>query len=327
MADVAFLSQVPASTLSRLWKEVDWLDRVSGATLQQLICALPGLARYVERRSHVAHLESVLRECTESGLVVRPDRLASVFTDGRSVHYMATALRAAASMMRSDPLEAAAHLARCWGSQQSIALDALILPAPQGVLVEPDLLIGRARELVDVMERGKNSLHTTVGYGVLVHKVTRQTGAVPVDIPPSTPDRSSAFAYRSGVIGTLLSTGDPAAAASYHRQLERNPLLRRNELWSLATFGGDISQMPDFGVRIRGGLPRTVADVLADIADLNEGYLHYLVTTAIPVVLDYDPSFGAAKSALRQALQQRLERGIDDEQVRHASAALMKSMQ
>src|SRR5262249_53996112 len=124
-----------------------------------------------------------------------------------------------------------------------------------------------------------------------------------------------------------LSTGDPAAAASYRRQLEHNPLLRRNELWSLATFGGDISQTPDFSVRIKGGLSRTVTDVLADIADLNEGYLHYLVTTAIPVVLDYDSNFGTAKDALRQALRQRLDRGIDDEQVRQATAALMKSTQ
>lgn len=52
MADVVFLANVPKSTLSRLWHDQRWLDAVSGATLQRLISAMPGLAAYVEFRSH-----------------------------------------------------------------------------------------------------------------------------------------------------------------------------------------------------------------------------------------------------------------------------------
>lgn len=115
---------------------------------------------------------------------------------------------------------------------------------------------------------------------------------------------------------SAITAGSRRAAAPLRPMLE-----------FLATFGGDIAQTPDFSVHIKRGLPRTAAEVTSDIVNRNEGYLYYLVSTAIPVVLDYDSSFGAAKDALREALRRRPELGIDDERVRNATTALMKSMQ
>ncbi|RJO77679.1 hypothetical protein D5S18_08070 [Nocardia panacis] len=327
MADVAVLAHVPASTLSRLWQDASWLDRVSGATLQQLIAAVPKVAGYVRMRSHAAHLGSVLRVCDESGLELRHDRLGEVVGEGGAVHCLATALAAAAGIMRMDRHCATSHLARCWGVRQSEALDMVMAAPPDGVLAEPIRLIEQASQLIDIIDTGANSLHTTVGHGILVHKMTKLTGTVPREVLPAAAERASAFAYRSSVVGLLMATNDFDVAVAYQRRLMANPLLRRNELWSLATFCGDIPQSSDFALAAGRGMRRTAAEVTTDVLDLNEAYLQYLVSAAIPVVLEYDSSFGSARDTLVHALGERLERGIVDKQLRAACASLLKSVQ
>ncbi|MFR9751388.1 hypothetical protein ACL02S_10160 [Nocardia sp. 004] len=326
MADVAFLAQVPSSTLSRLWQEESWLDGVSGVTLQRLITAVPGLARYVEGRSNAARLASALRRCAESGLTVRRDRLEMLVAQGQCVQYLATALEAAAGVMRGNERDAVSNLARCWGAKQSAALDAIVIPAAS-VLADPGEVVDKALQLIDAVDTGTNCLHTTVGYGILVHKLTRLTGAVPAEISPDTAERCSAFAYRSGAIGVLLQTNDLDTAVAYHRELKANPLLRRNELWSLASFSADIPQTPQLALAGATGLSRTAMDVIGDVADRNDAYLHYLVTTAIPLLLSYDPSFGASKDILRQVVGNRLAHGVADERARAATTALARSIQ
>ncbi|WP_110293867.1 hypothetical protein [Nocardia tenerifensis] len=322
MADLACVAHVPSSTLARLWLDPMWLDGVTGATLQKLLPAVPGLARYLEDRSHSARLEAALHQCVESGLDIQTGRLGPLI-ESRSIQYVATALEAAAATMRLDARGTVSSLARCWGGSQSLALDAVIDPAC-GLISEPNLLIEKAVQLTDLIDTSANSLHTTVGYGILVHKVTKLTGSVPTDSPPAT--RCSAFAYRSGVIGMLLRTGDPDAARAYRRELETHPLLQRNELWSLATFSADIPQTRQFNVDSRTGLAHTAADVIGDLSELNEAYLHYLVTSAIPVLLHYDSTFGSRRAVLVNTLGARLERGIEDARTRSVSVGFMKSI-
>ncbi len=324
MSDVGVMSKVPAATLSRLWQDERWLDAVSGATLQRLITAIPSLLRYVNGRSHAARLESVLGECADSGLEVHLDRLESLIACGQSVQNLVTVLDAAAAVMRLDSRNAIAGLARCWGSGQSIALDAIVGPI-SGVLGGRDLLVDKALQLIGIVDTGCNSLRTTVGYGILVHKAAKLTGTVPVELSASAAERSSAFAYRSSVIGMLLRTNDPETALAYHRELENRPLLCRNELWSLATFSGDEPQTPQFAITAKQ-LKRTAADMIRDLSLLNDAYLYYLVTTAIPATLNYDSSFGSLRAELLTAVQQRLDLGIDDARVRSATVALMKSI-
>ncbi|WP_306356162.1 MULTISPECIES: hypothetical protein [unclassified Nocardia] len=321
---MGFLARVPGSTLSRLWQDESWLDGVSGATLQRLITAIPSLLAYVDGRSHAARIDSVLTECADSGLEVRFDRLETLIARGQPVQHLVTALEATASVMRLDSRTAIASLARCWGSGQSIALDAVIAP-DHGVLAAPDLLVDKALQLIGVVDTGCNSLRTTVGYGILVHKATKLTGAVPAEVSNTAADRSAAFAYRSSVIGMLLHSDDPDAAFAYQRQLDARPLLRRNELWSLATFCGDEPQTPEFALTAKQ-LNRTAAEMIRDLSALNDAYLHYLVTTAIPAVLDYDPTFGSLQAELRTAVEQRLEHGVADARVRAATVALRKSI-
>ncbi|GAB4590045.1 hypothetical protein [Nocardia sp. IFM 10818] len=324
MTDVAFLSTVSTSTLSRLWQDEQWLDAVSGATLQRLITAVPGLAGYVERRSHSARVEAALRRCAESGLEVRHDRLADLIRTGQPVQYVATVLEAAAGVMRLDARATVASLARCWGSRQSHALDAVFALSPEGLVARPEELADKALQLVDRVETG-NALRPTVGYGILVHKLTRLTGQMPAAAAAAA-DRSSAFAHRSGVIGVLIGGGDVDAAIAYQRELVGNPLLRRNELWSLASFGGDIALTPEIGGATRARLHRTAAEVIGDIVALPEAYLHYLAATAIPVLLDYDSTFGSAAPELQRAVTARLDNGVQDPRTRSALADLIKRM-
>lgn len=324
MADVAFLSQVPTSTLSRLWSDESWLDGITGVTLQRLISALPNLTQYIESRSQAIRLEYALHCCTDSGLAVRQDRIALLLKQGQSAQYLATALEAEAGVMRGDSKAAVASLARCWGAKQSAALDMIVTPA-SGVIVHPEAVVEKALRLMGGVNTSANCLHTTVGYGILVHKLTKLTGRVPADISPTT-ERSSAFSYRSGVIGILLRTDDLDAAIAYHRELESSPLLQRNEVWSLGTFAGDIPQTPQLTLSGKPWLSLTAANVIADIANLGDAYLYYLATTAVPVLLSYDPIFGSAKAELAHAINQRMETGIRNEHARKASIALISSL-
>lgn len=239
------------------------------------------------------------------------------------MRHLATVLEAAAALMRSEVRETVAGLSRCWGLPQSVALDAVFSQSPGSLLTRPDLLIDKAFELIEGVDND-NAMRPTIGIGILVHKLTRLTGAVP-GIEFGSADRYSAFAYRSGVIGILLGPGDVDAAVGYHRQMQGDPLLRRNELWSLVTFGGDSALTPEIGGATRMVLRRTATEVIGDIATLPDPYLYYLVTTAIPVLLDYDPSFGSSIADLRRAIAQRLDHGIEDARARSASLHLMNT--
>jgi hypothetical protein len=46
MSDVAFLAGLQESTVSRLWDSLDWLDRITGKSLQALIGTVPGVVEY-----------------------------------------------------------------------------------------------------------------------------------------------------------------------------------------------------------------------------------------------------------------------------------------
>lgn len=325
MADVGYLSQLSTSTLSRLWPDPVWLDVVSGASLQRLITAVPGLLAYVQARSHSARLESALRRCAESGLDVRTERLIALVRAGQSPQWLATVLEAAAAVVRMDARESTAALARCWGAAPSHALDAVFSLDPHGLVADPNTLADKAIELIGTLDTHANAVSETVGYGILVHKLTRLTGQVPAAATAKTADRCAAFAHRSGVIGVLLQGGDVDASVAYARELATTPLLARNELWSLGTFCGDLDLGPEIGPH-RTPLRRTATEVITDVLNLNDAYLHYLLTAALPVLLAYDSSFGGRHAQLRDAVRRRLDLGSSDPRVTAAAQDLLEAM-
>ncbi|WP_405163083.1 hypothetical protein OG203_43635 [Nocardia sp. NBC_01499] len=298
---------MPKSTLSRLWRDETWLDRAMGPTLQQLIAVLPGLGEYVMARSYASRLSDVLRACDEVGLIVLPDRVRTL-TESCPIQYVTNALAAAVAIMQLDTAGAFSQLARRWGDQQDIAIDALFARSPNGLLDNPGPLTAQSSRIVELSDTRDNSMYSTVGHGILVHKLTKLNEMAAVEISSGCRDRRSAFTYRSAVIGRLLRAEDIAAADAYRAHVRDNDLLLRTELWSLASYSADVPLTPDFSLpptTLRG----TAEEVLRDILIRNNTYLHYLVTSAIPVLLRYDASFGGKRLELVSAITDRIERG------------------
>lgn len=119
MSDVAFVSGLDESTVSRLWDDPRWLDRVSGRSLQSLAASVPGVAEYFASHSVLARRNSLVKELQAEGLVVnRPALLLSAGTEVPH-QYLINALEAALSIMRGDERRACSYLARFWGLQQN----------------------------------------------------------------------------------------------------------------------------------------------------------------------------------------------------------------
>jgi hypothetical protein len=125
MSDVAFVSGLDESTVSRLWDDPRWLDRVSGRSLQSLAASVPGVAEYFASHSVLARRNSLVKQLEAEGLAVnRPALLLSAGTDVPH-QYLINALEAALSIMRGDERRACSYLARFWGLQQNRALESL----------------------------------------------------------------------------------------------------------------------------------------------------------------------------------------------------------
>src|SRR5262249_34697272 len=100
MSDVAFVSGLDESTVSRLWDDPSWLNRVSGKSLQSLAASVPGVAEYFASHSVLARRNSLVRQLEDEGLVVnRPALLLSAAGDVPH-QYLINALEAALSVMR-----------------------------------------------------------------------------------------------------------------------------------------------------------------------------------------------------------------------------------
>lgn len=324
-ADVVVLSGIAPGTISRLWHDRQWLDHISGAVLQRLIAAVPNLTQYVVARSNASRLGKAVQSCQDLGLELASEPMALCTSDVRSVPEVATVLNCAEAVMRMDWRRATAILTRCWGSIHDASLDAIFSPPPQGLFRNATVLLDASDRLLNCIDTRSNSLNATVGHGILVHKLTKWAGQVPASL--CGPGRSSAFDYRSSIIGTLLKTDDVEVSVTYHRRVDTTPLLRRNELWSMVSYCADIRPAADFSLSPGRILEKTAAEVINDITHRGDAYLHYLCNTAIPVLFHYDRSFGRAIEQLRHTLGGRLDRGIADKRARSAATALLASLQ
>ncbi|MDI9894018.1 LacI family DNA-binding transcriptional regulator [Rhodococcus sp. IEGM 1381] len=323
MADVVLLSGVSTSTVSRLWSDHFWLDRVAGATLQNLVAVIPDLAEYVTRRSRARVIEAALLQCADVGLEVSISELDALMRRPDSGRHVAAVLSAATSVMRQDRRSANAWLTRSWGSAPDVALDALFSSGPSSLLINQNCFLSQATRMVETgTNTSDNSLYSTVGSGILVHKLAKVHGASPITVTDA-PQRSSAFLYRSSRIGTILANADVDVARRYAADVRASPLLQRNEIWSLASYSADLAQSTDFSLPPTTTLIDTVEIILHDLEDRNEAYVHYLVTTAIVAVLAHDNGFGTSKSRLADTLRHRIDDGIHDSGVRSACDALL----
>lgn len=81
MSDVAFLAALNESTLSRLWDDPCWLDRISGKSLQALLSSIPRVGEYAlsytlrDRRARLA------KSLTDHGVTVDRDAFRALIID------------------------------------------------------------------------------------------------------------------------------------------------------------------------------------------------------------------------------------------------------
>jgi len=315
VSDLALLAGCDDSTISRLWDDPRWLDRVKGRTLQALVAAVPGVADYVANHPQDERQARLVRELAAEGLMVDLDAIETLRSDIPRP-YVTLALDAGLHITRGDQRQATAMLPRIWGRLQDGALEALFRPCG-GLLTNPAQLHAAAADLTPRLTRSAYSLHAILAQSQLAHHVARSTGQTPDLGVSGDLGRQGAVALRSSTMGALACDDDSAAAERYRRHVEQNPVARFVEEWAFPNWTRDCRPAVDMVLPRSLLLRRTAAEILREIDCYGAGYLYYLVTTYLPLALRRDATFGLRVADLRAALIARRET-VTDPTIRRA---------
>jgi hypothetical protein len=308
-SDVALIAELDESTVSRLWTDPRWLDRVTGASLQRMIASVPGVAEYVTGHALASRLSRLITELDKAGIQVNAERISTSQTEGVSPPHMANALQAALHTLQGDPAKAAAHLARLWGKDQDQALTRLYRPGEDGgVLVNPERLIEASASLVPRLRRPGYSFNAILAESAIVHHAH---ATPPANSHGKVNDRQQALSLRSTVMGVLITGNDFEAAQRYERQVADMPVLATIEDWSFPTYTRDARPDPGFTLSRSLLLRNTATEVIREIHEYPDAYVHYLLSVYVPLALSRDPTFGLALRRLQTAIRDRLGRGGD----------------
>ena len=308
MSDVAFVSGLDESTVSRLWDDPSWLDRVSGKSLQSLAASVPGVAEYFASHSVLARRNSLVTQLEAEGLMVnRPALLLSAAAEVPH-QYLINALEAALGIMRGDDRRVCSYLARFWGLQQNHALESLYAThGDRALLKNPDQLFTASIEMAPRLTRKSYSFHSILAQATFAHHLGIATGELDSGFLPSITDRQTAFMVRSGIMGLLINSSDTDLAERYERMVQTTPVLAVIEEWSFPTYTRDSRPNADFSLPGSILLRKTAAEVLREIDHYTEAYLYYLCRTYLPLALDRDPTFGLKLAEVGNALADRAE--------------------
>lgn len=321
MADVALVSGLDESTVCRLWDAPDWLDRISGKSLQCLVASVPGVAEYFASYSVLARGEKLAAALLAEGLVVNPVLRLSA-TTGIPRQYLVNALDAALRIVRGDSRQASSYLARFWGLHQDRALEALYSTDPNtALLANPSQLFAASVAMLPLLARKSYSYHSILAQATFAHHLGIATGELSDDFTPRIKDRQTAFMVRSGIMGLLINSSNTELAQRYERMVKETPVLTVVEEWSFPTYTRDSKPSSDFSLPGSLLLRNTANEVLREIADYTDAYLYYLATTYLPLALERDPTFGLLRAELRTALLTRIHT-CQDANVRAACASL-----
>ncbi|XVQ09915.1 hypothetical protein ACQP1W_46615 [Spirillospora sp. CA-255316] len=321
MSDVAMFSGLDESTVSRLWDNAGWLDRISGRSLQSLISSIPGIAEYSMAHSLRQRRDSLVGDLADQGLTVD---LQALEESTVAQQHLLNALEAALHIMRGHATQrVSSYIARFWGREQDRALEALYSPEPgQGLLDDPTKLFEASVDLAPRLNRKTYSFHSILALNILTHQVSKVTGSLSTELEPPVPGRQSAFMMRGVVMGALIGSDDLELAERYHRELQRTPVYAALEEWSFPTYTRDGRISSDFTLPSSLLLRNTAREVLREIGSYNDAYLYYLVSTYIPLALQRDRTFGGRLGDLVTALERRGS-GCRDKKIRDACGALV----
>ena len=329
MADVAFLASLEESTVSRLWDDAQWLDRIKGRSLQSLVAVVPGVGEYVTRYSLADRRNRLAEKLNESGVIVDTDSFRRLVCVERvPEQYLSNALDAAVFILEGDARRAAAHLARFWGKEQDYALGFLFDTNDSGgLLVDAAPLRMAAAAIVETLAERSNSFHAIVAQANLIHHLSRTTLGARFEPEEGGEElgRHSALAFRSGVMGRLIAANDPDLALAYSRRVKASPLVAMVEDWAFPTYTHDAKPSTDFTLPRSLLLRETAAEVIREVENYNDAYLIYLAETSIPSIMKRDPTFGLRHDHLVASLRQRRETVVLPE-ARRACDAILSSL-
>ncbi|MGL6233763.1 MAG: hypothetical protein ACRC20_00315 [Segniliparus sp.] len=309
LVDVAFFANMDESTVSRLWVEDDWLDRVKGKTLQSLIAVLPGVAESMVGHVLKQRRSVLVEELQDVGLVVDFESFRKLVREERIPEQrLAAVLETALNVMRKDPQKSAAYLSRFWGRKQDEALGYLWKNgAAGGLFADPRPFAVAAAELAGTLPKNAGSFRAIMAHATLAHHTAKATGCAGLAEGSDKLNRRLAMAYRSASIGRIIQTEDVEEAQRYDRAVRENPLLRLVEGWAFPTFNRDVAVTADFSITGSLLLRKTAQGLLRDLATPNDAYFHYLAATAVPAMLRYDPTLGMRAPEVRAAVRDRAE--------------------
>jgi hypothetical protein len=303
MSDVAAFSGLDESTIFRLWDNVEWLDRVSGRSLQSLMSSVPGIAEYSMAHAVRKRRDGLVGDLHGEGLAVNVDALENSTV---AQQYLLNALEAALHIVRGQATQkTSSFIARFWGREQDRALEAIYSTDSGGLLKDPQKLFDASVDLAPRLNRKTYSFHSILALNILTHQVSKVTGALEADLSFEVPGRQSAFMMRGVVMGSLISSDDLELAERYRRELDATPVYAALEEWSFPTYTRDGRISSDFTLPSSLSLRNPATEVLREIAVYNDAYLNYLVSTYIPLALRRDPAFGGRIAELVQALELR----------------------
>ena len=324
MSDVAAFSGLDESTIFRLWDNAEWLDRVSGRSLQSLMSSVPGIAEYSMAHAVRKRRDGLVADLHGQGLTVDLEALQN---SSVAQQHLLNALEAGLHIMRGQATQkTSSFIARFWGREQDTALEALYsTEAGHGLLRDPQKLFDSSIDLAPRLNRKTYSFHSILALNILTHQVSKVTGALEADLGFEVPGRQTAFMMRGVVMGSLISSNDFDLAERYRQELDATPVYAELEEWSFPTYTRDGRISSDFTLPSSLSLRNTATEVLREIAVYNDAYLYYLVSTYIPLALKRDPAFGGKLPELIQALELR---GVDcrDRRIRQTCNTLVRRL-
>ncbi|HEY8480343.1 MAG TPA: hypothetical protein VIL71_10975 [Spirillospora sp.] len=324
MSDVAAFSGLDESTIFRLWDNTEWLDRISGRSLQSLMSSVPGIAEYSMAHAVRKRRDALINDLHEEGLTV--DVAALERSDVAQQHLL-NALEAALHIMRGEANQkTSSFIARFWGREQDRALEAVYSPDPvNGLLDDPQALFESSIELAPRLNRKTYSFHSILALNILTHQVSKVTGTPEADLGFEVPGRQTAFMMRGVVMGSLISSNDIELAERYRRELDATPVYAALEEWAFPTYTRDGRISSDFTLPSSLSLRNTATEVLREIEEYNDAYVYYLVSTYIPLALKRDPGFGGRIADLIRAVERR---GADcrDKRIRQTCNRLVRQL-
>lgn len=327
MADVAFLAQLEESTISRLWDDPNWLDRIKGRSLQAIISVVPGVTEYVSQYTLANRRSTLAKSLEDVGLQLNMQSMRHLVVDKHiPEQYISNALSAAVQVMQRDPRKSAAHLVRFWGRDQDFALGFLFKDSSNnGLLIETAPLIDASLQITEELGKHPGSFHATVAQANLMHHMTQATGDLYITSSPDQLERSSVVSYRSSMMGLIIQSNDRKVAEQYDKTLKRSPLLSMVEQWAFPTYTHDTKATSDFTLPRSLRLEQTTEELIREVNQYNDAYLYYLVHTGIPALIPKDRTFGLRVAELKASIQKRLE-SCGDAATRDECAALIQKL-